>query len=251
MKTSKLKAMLKNNYIILVLSSLFLWGCSAKHLEVSHKPVLTLLSNQATNQNDTMNSNLCRMEIGFHDTRKELLEFELCISNNSTDTLLIDPSSFYYIPIFHDIDTTSDQIPRLVKCIDPEKTIIQLSKQKDSLLKMVNPYSLAHKKTGEIIRDGLITGTIALLLRQKPEDLEKTRRDDEDDWDSDHSYRLKDLDKQFNFWQTKALRPMKLFPNTQIKGLVLFPIEKRANEIVIKLPNKWNIQTIRYQQEIL
>ena len=243
--------MLKNNYIILVLSSLLLSGCSAKHLEVSHKPVLTLLSPQATNQNDTTNSNLCRIEIGFHDARKELLEFELCISNNSTDTLLIDPSSYYYIPIFHDLDTTSDRNPQLVKCIDPEKTIIQLSKQKDSLLKMVNPYSLAHKRTGELLRDGLITGAVAFLVGQKPEDLEETRKNNENNWASDHSHHITDVNNELSFWQTKALRRMKLLPNMQIKGLVLFPIDKRANEIVIKLPNKWNIQTIRYQQEIL
>ena len=251
MKTSKSKAMLKNNYIILVLSSLFLWSCSAKHLKVLHKPLLTLLSTQATNQNDTMNSHLCHMEIWFQETRKELLEFELHISNNSTDTLQIDPSSFYYVPIFHDLDTTSDRNTRLVKCIDPEKTITQLSKQKDSLLKIVNPYSLAHKKTGELLRDGLITGTIAFLFGQKPEDLEETRKNNEDNWDSDHSHHITDVNNELNFWQNKVLKPMKLVPNTQIKGLVLFPIEKEANEIVIKLPNKWNIQTIRYQQEIL
>lgn len=243
--------MLKNNYIILVLSSLFLWSCSAKHIEVSHKPVLTLLSPQATNQNDTMNSYLCHMEIGFHDTRKDLLEFELCVSNNSTDTLQLDPSSFYYVPIFHDIDTTSDRTQRLVKCIDPEKIITQLSKQKDSLFKMVNPYSLTHKKTGEIIQYALIRGTIAFLFGQKPEEMEETRRNDEDNWDSDHSYYITDVNNQLDFWQYKALRPMKLLPNTQIKGMVLFPIEKEANEIVIKLPNKWNTQTVRYQQEIL
>ncbi|NWJ50616.1 MAG: hypothetical protein HXX14_07105 [Bacteroidetes bacterium] len=251
MKTGKYKIILGNSFIIPIFVSLFLWSCSTKHVEVAHKPVLTLLSSQTTSENDTMRSSLCRMEIGIEDTRKEQLVFELTITNNSTDTLQIDPSLFYYIPVFHDIDTISDQNPCLVKCIDPEKTINQLYKQRDSLSKMVNPYSLTHKKTGALLRDALITGTIAFLLKQKPEDLEEMRKNNEDDWYTDHYYHIQNINNQLEFWQNKTLRPMKLLPNTKVKGMVLFPIEKDAFEIIIKLPNKLNIQTFRFQQDIL
>jgi hypothetical protein len=236
-----------NKNIILLLFALVLLGCSVKHLEVSPKPVLTLLSSQ----NDTLKNNLCPMEIRFQGTRNEQLAFELSIKNNSADTIRVDPSLFFYTPIYHDIDTSSYLNPCLIKCVDPEKTINKLNKQKDSLLKQVNPYSLASKKTGELIKYGLVTGTIALLTGQKYEDLDAVRKNDEDDWDTNFSYQINIVKKQLDFWQSKGLRPMKLLPNEQITGIVLFPLEKKANEIAIELPTKINIQTFRYQQEML
>ena len=231
-------------YNIILFISIFFLSCSTAREVVVHQPVLTTLK---TLSSDTLtNSNLYPIDLLFKGVKYEQLEFEISIKNNSKDTIHIDPSQFRYIPIIQENDTAT--LPPFIQSVDPEKALNLLLQQKDSLNKDINPYSLSNKKTKTIITEALINGTIAALFGQKVEDYESIRQENEDDWDSNQNKYNYRVNNKLDFWYNQAIRQTILLPDKEIKGVVLFPIMKEANEIWIELLLNGTIQTVRFQQ---
>ncbi|WP_071146485.1 hypothetical protein [Bacteroides ihuae] len=229
-------------YIIIILLPLFLSACGTVR-----QSTFKLLSIDQTEPFIT--NNQCSIKLLFEGVTNEQLEFFISIKNNSTDTIQIDPSSFRYIPIYHKKSAITDSLHRTgIQCIDPQKAITELQLERDSLPKKNNPYSLRYKDTKTIAREGIITGTVALLLGQKVEDLEAQREDDEREWYEKQIMRMREVNSELDFFQNKALKPTVLLPNGETEGLIRFPMLREADEIQIAMPSQYMIQPIRYKQ---
>lgn len=229
-------------YILILLLPLFLSACGTVR-----QPTFKLLS---MNQPEPLTTNnRCSMKLLFQGVSNDQLEFFISIKNNSTDTMQVDPSSFRYIPVYHKKSVITDSLHRTgIQCIDPQKAITSLQLERDSLPKENNPYSLRHKDTKTIAREGIITGTVALLLGQKVEDLEAQRKNDESEWYERQIMRIREVNSELDFFQNKALKSTALLPNGETEGLIRFPMLREADEIQIEMPRQYMIQPFRYKQ---
>ncbi|MBE0651793.1 MAG: hypothetical protein IH595_13250 [Bacteroidales bacterium] len=172
------------------------------------------------------------VKVDFTGLKSKNYEFEVSVKNNSKDTISIDPALFYY-----SVNPVKEGMtPKLIYSINPEKRIEQLEMQKDSLMSEKNPYSLNGKSVKQLVQEGLITGTISVLTGTKTKDLEAQRQQDEDDWNENHSYQLKMVMNELDFWNKSALLSCTIPPDSQVRGKVLFPVSVSAKEIQVEIP---------------
>jgi hypothetical protein len=181
--------------------------------------------------NDTVQIDKYHAKVNFIRLNNQNYEFSVFIKNNSKDTVSINPSlfSYNYIP---NINETNHH---LIYSINPKERIKKLESQKDSLMKEKNPYSLAGKSTKEIVKNGLIQGTVATLFGQDPKKWESQREEDEYYWEQNHNYQLNKMEKELDFWNNDALLPQVVAPNNKTSGKVLFPVSMNVKAIQVRI----------------
>jgi len=103
-------------------------------------------------------------------------------------------------------------------------------------VKEKNPYSLSNKSTKEIIKEGLTSGTIAVLFGRDPEEFEEQREDDESAWEQKHQHNLNKVNIELLYWTNKTLFSCNIPPNGEFRGTVLFPIYKEVKKIEMEIP---------------
>jgi hypothetical protein len=230
--------MINKNKLIIIL--VFLFSCSTTKKNINIYPRYSLIKTQNEEIKDI------KIESNFIKGTKEYLEFMIYINNNTVDTVKVNPSTFYY-EIENKDSLNINYFKNQVFCIDPDTTLEKLLVRKDSLSKLKNPYSLTTKKTKGIITDALISGTIGTILGVKPEDLEKQRKYDEDDWDEKQNNKIIEANKQITFWNKDALKHHMILSHCKDSGAILFPISIN-NEIEVFLPINDKIYSYKYKK---
>ncbi|WP_153637984.1 hypothetical protein [Prolixibacter sp. NT017] len=180
--------------------------------------------------NNRRQSHNYEAEVNFTRVRNKNYQFSVAIKNNSNNPVSVDPSLFSYI-----FWPGKNKISPQIYCVNPDETINRLERQKDSLMNEKNPYSLKGENTKEIVKNGLIQGTVAAIFGQDPKKWESQREEDEYNWEQDHSARLSRVEKELDFWNNRALLPQNVAPNTKISGEVLFPVAMSIKGLQISI----------------
>jgi len=227
---------MKNSPLFIIL--LLLASCSTKRISTfSELPLFS--TGELISQNENY-----EVKIQFIKTIYDNYEFKIGIKNKSNDSIFVESSMFTYdyFPNEKGIDQQS------VCCINPKARIKQLNINKDSLVKEKNPYSLANKSTKEIIKEGLVSGTIAVVFGQDPEEFEEQREDSESAWEQKHQHNLNQINDELLYWNNKTLFSCNISPNSEFWETVLFPISKEVKKIIIEIPihkDVFNFQFIK------
>lgn len=172
----------------------------------------------------------CEIRVHFVDTVYGYHEFEIEVRNKSKDSILLKSSRVSYTVI----PNTSNQLP--VFCIQPEDRTDQLKLDIDSLSKLKNPYSLANKSTGEIVQEGLLTGTIAAIFGQDPDDYEELEKDRELNWEKENRYKLRMHIKELSYWDKQQEFRCEIEPGSKCNGRVVFRIPEEVDGVELHIP---------------
>ena len=216
--------MMKNSSVFIIL--LLLLSCSTQRMYTSPEPSL-FSTDILISQNENF-----EVEIQFIKTIYDNYEFEIGIKNKSNDSIFVDSSMFRYVSLSNRKETTQQP----VYCINRKEKIQQLNIAKDSLMKEKNPYSLANKSTKGIVKEGLVSGTIAVIFGQDPEKYEEQREDNESEWEQKHQFNLNLVNSELLYWNNKTSFPYNIPPNSELRGTVSFPIPKEIKEIDMEIP---------------
>lgn len=214
---------MRNTSFIIVL--LFIASCTTQRFATTSNLSLEPLNN------DTAQLNKYQAKVNFIRLNNQNYEFSVFIKNNSKNSASVNPSLFSY----NSMPNINETSHHLIYSIDPKEIIKKLESQKDSLMKEKNPYSLAEKSTKEIVKSGLIQGTVATLFGQDPEKWESQRKEDEYCWEQNHNYQLYKMEKELDFWNNDALLPQVVAPNNKTSGKVLFPVSMNVKEIQLRI----------------
>lgn len=205
-----------------------------------------ILKYTTINQFDSLK--VCGIGIKYKGTFGNNLMFDIEISNNSKDTIRVEPNLFYYIPFVCQIDSAKcDSIDRIYS-LNMEMLINDFKQSFSSNPTKRNPYSLTSKTTGELIQHGLITGTIATIFGMKYEDLDNQRKYDEEEWNRRNKKNNVQVQSKLLKWEKRILKVSKISPNEKVKGEIFFPIMGDANEIEVMLPIERTYYCYRYKQ---
>lgn len=213
-------------------------SCATQHFVTTPNLTLSPLSNDIRQRDNY------QAKVNFIGFKNWKYEFSVFIRNSSKDSISVNPSLFSY----NSMPEKSKISPHLIYSINPEERMNQLEMQKDSLMKEKNPYSLAGKSTKELVRRGLINGTIASIFGQDHKKWESQRDKDEYYWEQDHNYYLNRVKKELEFWNNDALLSQVVAPNNKINGKVLFPISKSAKEIQVRILVQNDTLNFRFAQ---
>ena len=214
---------MQNTSFIIVL--LLLASCTTQRFATTSNLSLKPLNN------DTLQLNKYQTKVNFIRLNNQNYEFSVFIKNNSKDSASINPSLFSY----NSMPNINETSHHLIYSIDPKERIKKLESQKDSLMKEKNPYSLAGKSTKEIVKSGLIQGTVATFFGQDPKKWESQREEDGYYWEQNHNYQLYKMEKELDFWNNDALLPQVVAPNNKTSGKVLFPVSMNVKEIQVRI----------------
>ena len=220
-------------FILLILAS-----CSTQRLATS--PNLTLVPLN----NGTKLSDKYEVRVDYKGLKNQNYEFKVFIRNKSNDSIFVNPASFTYRLISGKNETD----PQIIYRINPEERIKQLTILADTLKNEKNPYSLTDKSTKEIVKEGLIRGTIGALLGQNAEDLEEQRLEDEDDWEQKHNLQLNKINNELHFWNNDAFISRTVPPNNETDGSILFPVSWETEEIEIEIPIQNELYIVGFKQ---
>jgi hypothetical protein len=208
---------------------LFIAGCKVTNVEQNNQQRYSLINEKDLSNEDS--SRIKDVSASYVSNSRDCLEFMITINNRTSDTILVEPSKVYYT-----VESDTTKASNRIYCINSEKYSSKLIDKRDSLLRMKNPYSLSSKSTKEVAKEGLVKGTIATVLGMKPEDLEKQRKNDEDDWEDKHNAEINKIKNEIYFYENNALKQDKILPNNKIKGIIVFPLPERGDGINLYIP---------------
>lgn len=230
-------------YVASLFLMIILFGCGSSQVEQSIHVRYIRVSPSATEDKPL------HVEISYGAINQGMLEFTYSIKNNSDTIVPIPILSFHYIPMIGATDSLARKESPVIQSIDPQKKIALLNAAKDTLLKEKNPYSLNGKSAGTIVKEGVISGIVASVLGQKPEDAEKIRLKNEEEWDDQHKNQLFAIEKLIVFWKKYEQKgERKLTPNNRVMGAVYFQQIPTAKEIELGVSIGDRVYSHRYKQ---
>ena len=180
-----------------------------------------------------------RVDVKYNGVLGRNIRCRVIISNNSNDTLSVDPRLSYYVQTEKQQDTLSDNFQRRFYSVALYELITKFNQLDPQKSTMRNPFSLDYKSTGAIIKDGLISGTVGAIFGIKPEEMEKQALIDEVDWYRTH-YSYLENPRVLLKTEKGALSAVKIPPYGVIKGDVYFPWFFDIKEMEIRIPIKKN-----------
>jgi hypothetical protein len=210
--------------IALVILSLLLTGCYTSYK--SAYPYVPVFPKTA--QFKQFDSG--ELRVHFVDTVFGYHEFQIEVRNTSKDVILFESTGVSYTIL----PNSNMQTP--VFGIQPEDRTDQLKLDIDSLSKMKNPYALANKSTGEIVQEGLVTGTIAAIFGHKPDDYEELEKDRELNWEKKNRNKLRMHIKELSYWENQQEFHCEIQPGSKCNVKLVFKIAKDVDGIELHIP---------------
>ncbi len=178
------------------------------------------------------------VEIGFLKRDGLLYSFDVLITNQSNETILIDPTLFSYKPI-----TTRDDTLIQVNATDPEKMILNAEITASRL------DAERQRKIGQ----GLFFGAIELAADIADED-----SDYENTTLQNTTVELMEIDLEKDrvlsnqvYWENGPIRKTSLLPEHYIQGEIFMEWTKKAEIIVVTLPIGEQIFEFPFKQTLI
>ena len=195
----------------------------------------------STNKYEASNENL-EVKIKYIKTVYDHYEFEIAIKNKSDHSVLVDASEFSYEYL-----TDMNRMEKnTVYSITPQALAKKISVEKDSVILEKNPYSLDGKSNKELMVEGLVAGTVALIMGDDPEEYEDQREESEDEWETDHNNKIKQMDRVLRYLKDKTSSAYNISPNSEYRERVLFPISMKVKTIEVKLPMRKDVFSFQF-----
>jgi len=162
--------------------------------------------------------------------------FDVDVTNNSQNTVLVEPEKFSYL-----LKKGSIKYGDTLKSVyakDPEKVILELQKansiHQSNMQTQAMVYSLGYFLQFAGQTKALVTGDAELSERID----DQTRRTKENELIDDISNNRisESLNNSSYIWEILALRKTTLYPNESISGKVFFPVDEWARTIELSFP---------------
>lgn len=181
----------------------------------------------------------------FERNETDRLVFDIEIFNTSGNTLMVDPSKFYYR---YSSNKTSYQSKKIKKAYDPEKEIIKIRK------KIAKGYaneknSIAHSVTLTVAKVALATAVAAatgdeeLNINFKATS-NKTMK---------HAAinQIAEGENEYDYYNNMVLRKHTLPNGKSIRGKVFFPYDPKISNCVVHIPLQNDTMKISYIQQAI
>lgn len=173
---------------------------------------------------------------------------DVCISNLDSQSVLIAPEKFYYLPK----DSVFSGPRTEIFARDPELQILEVNKRT----------SREHARYSQSTDLSLLSSFLGLLSdvssigkSKTEEEIEEERRLDEEARENEeeneitHKERIYDLNELRDQWEAGALRKTTLNQHFSIRGKVYFPINTKFHWIEIRFPLGDTCFNFIFQQE--
>ena len=228
----------------LIIYCLLLSACSVIQTSI----YFTKLRPLASVETKTFMQDSLSLRLLFEGINNKRLAIGLEMINKSENSISVLPASFYYKAL-PGVKSASIILDRKYCSLDYKKEIDSLIFLKDSLSQAKNPYSKIRKKLKEQLKDGLIESAVELIMPGLSlGDMEKSRQEDEEDWDAQRTESLISTNSQLLFWKNSALKETVLAPNDTIQGSLLFPIDTTLKQIIFELPINNKVFSFPFKQ---
>jgi len=184
--------------------------------------------------------------LAFEGYRNSLLKFDVKIKNNSRRSILIDPSSFYYVPL----ETKSKEIPvsKFVFAGNPEEEILKLQAK---IIQEKTDYK--NDQTANEV-SGCLGSFFSIADkteedRRSSEELQERVRRDKRSRERLNIRKLSLYKRSIEFWKTEALRKNTLKPGQSISGIIVFPARHKADKVLLFTQGEKKVMMFPFQQK--
>ncbi len=185
-------------------------------------------------------------EVAFDCLHENNYLFDFNITNRSNMPILIDPQTFYYLPLN---DSMNAIVPNEIHALDPEKEILELEKEL-SRTEARRRNSVAMS----IVAVGVDVATAAITATDDNPHNDFLRTDmfaAVQAGNVENSFHAQDLNTLRDSWSQSTIRKTTLDPNYSMKGKVFFPYHKDAKYVQMLFPVDDQILEIIFQQRLI
>jgi hypothetical protein len=168
------------------------------------------------------------IELSYLRREGQLFVFNMTVANLSSSPLLVDPSTFYYLPIVHTGDTL-----KMVRAVNPENVILDREKTISKL-----DASRKNKMTqGAIFGSVEVASMIASVGKDESDQGDDYSIIDQTQADiAEIDYQTMQAIEQRNYWENESLRKTTLFPDHYVQGRIYMRWTRHADTVWLFIP---------------
>ena len=155
------------------------------------------------------------------------LSFYVTITNNTDQTLLIDPSTIFMIGYFNkkNVDDLGESTYSLKK--------FKLFAKNPELVIRIIENSINRENNSHAVESAcLLSGSLLSLASDESNDYHSDIQHSK----MEHDQKLRGLTESRNFWKNQTLRKTSLLPNTSINGFIVFRFDRTLTTFKLFFP---------------
>lgn len=225
-------------YLSLIIASIFTYSC-ASPIPIAKLEAIDPESSywQQGMEIVTLTNDSLDVEMGYLRREGAHYLFDLTITNRRSMPVLIDPTNFFYQPIFEQNRTEA-----IVRAENPENHILFEEKR----LAQLEADSRNNAISSLVVGTVELAAAVATSTEDENDDQTYARNYTEEEIRID--YETQNAINQRSYWETSALRKTTLFPNHYVQGLVFMKWNRTADQIWVLIPVDDQEFEFRYNQ---